>query len=198
MTDPRDQPGVPDFVLDIRPATPDRWADLTDLAGDRGFLSGCWCMWWRLSSREFQTGGAAARRAGLRDLVDRGSQPGLLAYLDGSPVGWVAIAPRAEYSRLQRSTKLRPVDDEPVWAISCFYVHRAHRRKGVTEALVHAAVEHAAAQGAEQVEAYPIDTHGTRRPAGDLFTGTLTTFLEAGFTEVARRGGRPIVRKRLA
>jgi GNAT superfamily N-acetyltransferase len=183
--------------LDIGPVTPDRWDDLTELAGERGFLSGCWCMWWRLSSREFQTGDAETRKAGLRHLVERGAKPGLLAYLDGSPIGWVAVAPRSEYPRLERSTKLHPVDDEPVWAISCFYVHRAHRRKGVAEELVRAAVEHAAARGAEQVEAYPIDTSGTRRPGGDLFTGTLTTFLTAGFTEVARRGGRPIVRKQL-
>lgn len=183
--------------LDVHPVTPDRWADLTRLAGQRGFLSGCWCMWWRLSSREFQTAGATVRRTSLRRLVDRGAMPGLLAYQDGSPIGWVAVAPRSEYPRLARSTKLRPVDDAPVWSITCFYVHRADRRKGVTEALVHAAVEHAAAQGAEQVEAYPIDTEGARRAGADLFTGTLTTFLTAGFTEIARRGGRPIVRRDL-
>ena len=185
------------MALDIRPVTPDRWADLIELAGERGFQSGCWCMWWRLSSREFQAGAAETRRAGLEDLVFRGAKPGLLAYQDGSPIGWVAVAPRSEYPRLERSTKLGAVDDEPVWAISCFYVHRAHRRSGVTEALVQAAVEHAAAQGAEQVEAYPIDTRGARRPGADLFTGTLTTFLASGFTELARRGGRPIVRKDL-
>ena len=183
--------------LDIQPVTPNRWTDLTDLAGGRGFQSGCWCMWWRLSSREFSSTGSAGKRAQLESLVSSGTRPGLLAYLDCVPVGWVAVAPRSEYRRLERSTKLYRVDDAPVWAISCFYVHRAHRRRGITEALISGAVDHAASAGAEEVEAYPIDTSGARRASGDLFTGTLATFLAAGFTEVTRRGGRPIVRKKL-
>lgn len=183
--------------VDVQPVTPERWADLTELAGERGFQSGCWCMWWRLSSKEFQAADGASKRAELASLVTHGAEPGLLAYLDGSPVGWVAVAPRSEYRRLERSTKLYPVDDAPVWAISCFYVHRAHRRQGITQALVAAATDYAAAAGAEQVEAYPIDIRGARRASGDLFTGTLDTFLAAGFTEVVRRGGRPIVRKKL-
>lgn len=184
--------------LVIRPVTPTRWTDLTELAGERGFQSGCWCMWWRLSSKDFQARDAGERRERLRSLVASGTTPGLLAYLNGSPVGWIAVAPRSEYPRLERSTKLYPVDDAPAWAISCFYVHRAHRRQGITEALVDAAVDHAAAQGAEQVEAYPIDTGGAARASADLFTGTLATFLAAGFTEVTRRSGRPIVRKQLS
>jgi GNAT superfamily N-acetyltransferase len=183
---------------DIHPLTPERWDDLVDLFGpERGANSGCWCMWWRISSKEFQTTGGASKRAQLEALVARGAKPGLLAYVDGSPVGWVAVAPRSQYSRLERSTKLYPVDDAPVWAISCFYIHRAHRRQGITEALCAAAVDYAAAQGAEQVEAYPIDTSGGKRASADLFTGKLATFLAAGFTEVARRAGRPIVRKKL-
>ncbi len=183
--------------LDIKPVTPTRWTDLTHLVGDRGFQSGCWCMWWRLSSRDFQTTSSAGKRAQLEALVARDDRPGLLGYLDGVPVGWVAVAPRSEYRRLERSTKLYPVDEEPVWAIPCFYVHRDHRRQGIVEGLLAGAVDFAAAQGATEVEAYPIDTSGARRASGELFTGTLSTFLAAGFTEVARRGGRPIVRKRL-
>jgi GNAT superfamily N-acetyltransferase len=181
--------------LVIRPATADRWDDVRALAGERGFTSGCWCMWWRMSADEWRSTPARARRDALADLVATGSAPGLLAYRDGAPVAWVAVAPRDEYPRLNRSQKLKPLDDTPVWSVTCFTVDRHHRRHGVAEALLDAAVDHAAARGATVVEGYPIDTAGGRRPGADLFTGTLAMFRRAGFEEVARRGGRPIVRK---
>lgn len=187
-----------DVELDIQPVTAARWNDLVELAGERGFQSSCWCMWWRLSNREFGACSGRDKRAALHDLVRRGREPGMLAYRAGEPVGWVAVAHRAEFTRLNRSTKLFPVDDTSVWSVPCFYVHRSHRRRGVTEALLDAAITHATARHAELLEGYPIDTGDRRRSGGELYTGSLTIFERAGFTEVARRGGRPIVRKRLA
>lgn len=186
-----------DIELDTHPVTADRWDDLTALAGERGFQSGCWCMFWRLSSRELGDRSRADKRAALRSLVTDGREPGLLGYRDGQPVGWVALAPRHEHARLNRSTKLYPVDQEPVWSVSCFYVHRAHRRTGVMERLLEAAVGYAAARGVESLEAYPIDTAARKHASAELYTGTLRMYERAGFTEVARRGGRPIVRRTL-
>ena len=183
--------------VEIRPATPDRWDDVVAVAGERGFTSGCWCTWWRLSAKAWNGMPAAERRALLAGLVADGCVPGLLAYVDGEPVGWAAVAPRDEYPRLDRSPKLGRVDDTPVWSLTCFTVDRRHRRRGVAEALLAAAVEHAASRGATVVEGYPIDTAGGRQAGADLFTGTLAMFERAGFTEVARRGGRPVVRRAL-
>jgi catechol 2,3-dioxygenase-like lactoylglutathione lyase family enzyme len=106
-------------------------------------------------------------------------------------------APREEYRRIGRSRKLRPIDDQPAWVVPCFFVRPDHRRSGVAEALLHALVDHADARGADLVEGYPIDTAGAKKPSADLYTGTLRMFEFAGFTEVARHGGRPIVRKEL-
>lgn len=181
--------------LEIHPLTAERWSDALELAGERGFYSGCWCMWWRVSSAEFQRGAGAGLRARFEALVADGHEPGLLAYLDRRPVGWVAVAPREEYPRLQRSPKLKPVDDQPVWAVTCFVVHRAHRGTGVATELLHAAVDHARARGAAFVEGFPIDTAGDRRPSPSLYTGTLSMFEQASFVEIRRRGGRPIVRR---
>jgi GNAT superfamily N-acetyltransferase len=131
-------------------------------------------------------------------LVAADERPGLLAYAgdDPTPVGWVALAPRSAYPRLNRSRKLGPVDDRPVWSITCFYIHRRHRGSGVATALLAAAVDHARSRGAEIVEAYPIDTAARSSIANaDLYTGTLAMFERAGFSEVARRDGRPIVRR---
>jgi ribosomal protein S18 acetylase RimI-like enzyme len=178
----------------VEPVGPDRWDDLVHLAGERGFTS-CWCMWWRLTNREFQEQTGPEKRRQLQVVVEQDHQPGLLAYLADQPVGWAAVAPRTEYRRLARSTKLKPVDDEPVWSIPCFYIDRHHRGRGVASALLRGAVAHARARGAQVVEAYPIDTElPSSRSNADLYTGTLAMFERAGFQEVARRGGRPIVR----
>jgi ribosomal protein S18 acetylase RimI-like enzyme len=181
--------------LEVHPVTPDRWDDLADLAGERGFTSGCWCMWWRVTSKEFDERHGVGLRRDLHQLVTTGPEPGLLAYVDGVPAGWVAVAPRDDYPRLDRSPKLRRLDDRPVWSITCFTIDRRHRRRGVAAALLDAAVEFARQRGAEVVEAYPIDTAGGKRSSADLYTGTLAMFERAGFEEVARRGGRPIVRR---
>jgi GNAT superfamily N-acetyltransferase len=131
----------------------------------------------------------------LRRLVAGGAVPGLLAYAGREPVGWCAIAPRDEYPRLGRSRTLAPVDDRAVWSITCFFVRRGWRGKGVTRALVDAAVEHVRKRGGRLVEAYPVDPRGATADAW-LYTGLASTFLRAGFREVARRSPtRPIVRK---
>jgi GNAT superfamily N-acetyltransferase len=192
------QPLPQGVSLEVLPVTPDRWDDVADLAGERGFTSGCWCMWWRVTSKEFEERHGAGLRQDFRELVAAGPEPGLLAYVDGRPVGWVAVAPRDEYPRLERSPKLRRLDDRPVWSITCFTIDRQHRRQGVAAALLDAAVDFARQRGADVVEAYPIDTGGGKRSSADLYTGTLAMFERAGFEEVARRGGRPIVRRTLA
>jgi GNAT superfamily N-acetyltransferase len=187
-----------DSDVRVVPATPDRWDDVQRLAGDRGFSSGCWCMWWRCSSREFEERHGDGLRGDMAALVAADERPGLLAYAgdDPTPVGWVALGPRSAYPRLNRSRKLGPVDDRPVWSITCFYIHRRHRGSGVATALLAAAVDHARSRGAEIVEAYPIDTAARSSIANaDLYTGTLAMFERAGFSEVARRDGRPIVRR---
>jgi GNAT superfamily N-acetyltransferase len=154
-------------------------------------------MWWRMPSNEFDRVGGPAKRSSLKGLVERRRVPGLLAYRDGEPVGWVSVAPREEFGRIERSNTLARVDDTPVWSIVCFYIPRSQRGEGVGRALLEGAVEHVRSRGGRTLEAYPIDTGRDRRPAADIFTGTLRMFEAAGFREVARRGRRPIVRRRV-
>ncbi len=129
--------------------------------------------------------------------VKAGHVPGLLAYEGDAPVGWIAIEPRAAFARLARSRTLAPIDDQPVWSITCFFVARSHRGRGLTRALVEAAVRYARARGARIVEAYPVE------PARDvadasMYHGAASTFRALKFEEVARRSRtRPIVRRRL-
>jgi GNAT superfamily N-acetyltransferase len=175
---------------EIRPVTSDRWDDLVALFGPNGAYSNCWCMWWRLSSAEFDRKHGAGTRRAMKRLVDKNRIPGLLAYLDGQPVGWVSVGPREEFPRIERSRHLRPIDDRPVWSIVCFYIDRKSRGTGVGSALLRGAVEYAAKEGAEIVEAYPVDAKGKNIPPAELYTGTVDMFESAGFETVADRGGR--------
>ena len=129
-----------------------------------------------------------------KSIVDSGVATGLLAYLHGDVVGWIAVEPRDSYPRLAHSRILQPVDDRPVWSVTCFFVARKARRKGITVELLKAAVEHARKLGAKIVEGYPVDTQKDM-PAPFLYTGTAAAFQRAGFIEVARRSPtRPIFR----
>ena len=147
-------------------------------------------MWWRQTNSEFDRRLGPGNRRALKGLVDRGRIPGLLAYLDGRPVGWVSVAPREEFGRVERSRQLRPVDDKPVWSIVCFYIARGGRGRGVGSALLKGAVQYAGKRGAEIVESYPVDAKGKKTPSAELYTGTVEMFRSAGFQIAADRGGR--------
>ncbi len=185
--------------LDVRPVTADRWNDLARLFGPNGAYSGCWCMYLRESAKEFDANcpnGGAANRARLQTIVERGDVPGLLAYRGDDPVGWVSVSPREDYPRLLRSPVHKPIDDhEAVWSVACFFIAKGQRGTGVADVLLAAAVDHAAARGAAVIEGYPIDPGDDRRPAAEMWRGSLAQFERAGFEVVARRKpARPIVR----
>jgi GNAT superfamily N-acetyltransferase len=178
-------------ALVYHPVTPDRWPDLERLFGPRGANSGCWCMWWRLTRAEFDRSTADERKAGLQGLVDAGRPPGLLAYRDDDPIAWVSVAPREEFGALERSRVLKRVDDRPVWSIVCFFVDRRYRGQGLTVKLLRAAVEYAAASGAQIVEGYPVDPGAGRVDGGSSgFVGLVSAYRKAGFVEVARPSER--------
>jgi GNAT superfamily N-acetyltransferase len=140
---------------------------------------------------------AEANRADLKALVDAGRSPGLVAYHDGLPVGWVSLAPREEFARLKHSPVMRPVDDKPVWSIICFVVPSQHRGQGVATALLRSALAYARKRGATLVEAYPVDKRGRSRDDAMWF-GAKSMYDRAGFKEVARRKpARPVVRRKV-
>jgi GNAT superfamily N-acetyltransferase len=178
-------------TLEIRPVTADRWDDLAAFFGPSGAFAHCWCTWWRQTSAEFSQGveeEGAPNRALMHSLVEAGTEPGLLAYRDGQAVGWTSVAPRPQYGRILRSRRIGPdpedATDERIWSVVCFWIPRKERGKGVANALLQAAVDHARARGAMTLEAYPVDTTSGRQPSANLFTGTLTMFQRAGFREV--------------
>lgn len=199
--------------MEFQPATAERWDDLETLFRPRGAFGGCWCMYWRLPHAEFNASSAAEHRAALQQLVAAKKAPGILAYASaeeiaavtgapapaGAAVGWCALAPREEYRALARSRILKPVDDQPVWSVTCFFISRPFRRRGLTVQLLEAACAYAAAHGAHIVEGYPVEPAGGRTPDPFVYVGLASAFRKAGFTEVARRSPtRPIMRRIIA
>ena len=183
-------------ALRFRAATPSRWADVETLFGERGACAGCWCMFWRLTNKEWTAGKGARNRRRLREIVRDGGRPGVLAYHAREPIGWCAVAPRATYTALARSRVLKPVDERPVWSVSCLFVARPFRRHGVSIGLLEAAVDMARRRGARIVEGYPVEPKTGKAPDAFLWTGIPSAFVRAGFEEVARNSRtRPIMRR---
>lgn len=175
--------------LKIYSATADRWRDLEALFGPRGACAGCWCMFWRLRRSQFDKQKGIKNKRALKKLVESDATPGLLAYSNGEPAGWCALAPREDYPVLENSRVLARVDDQPVWSVVCFFVAKAHRRSGVT-------VQYAAKRGAKIVEGYPVEPKKNAMPDVFAYTGLAAAFGKAGFKEVARRSAtRPIMRR---
>ena len=183
--------------ISIYPLTPDRWPDFEKLFGLRGACGGCWCMFWKLRGKAFDEHKGDSARQMQRSQVEGGTIPGLLAYQQGEPIGWIAVEPRSAYPKLAHSRILKPVDDAEAWSAPCFFVARQARRQGVTLALLHGAIEYVRQRGGTVLEGYPVDQQ-EELPAAFGYTGFASVFQAAGFREVARRSEkRPIFRFRI-
>jgi GNAT superfamily N-acetyltransferase len=184
--------------LTIVPANQAAWEDLRAVFGTTGDTARCWCQRFRMLPKEsWASEGPEELAARLRDQTACGNRKaratsGLVAYLDGEPVGWCAVAPRADHPRLLRDYRVpwlgRNQDkaDTTVWAVTCFVTRVGYRRRGVSRALARAAVGFARERGACAVEGYPDFVDG-----GSV--GTLAMFADAGFAEVSRPGNRRAV-----
>ena len=180
--------------LSFHPLKRNLWTDFEELFGPRGACAGCWCMYWKLRGKAYDEARGYETRQMHKSIVDSGVVTGLLAYLHGEVVGWVAVEPRSAYEKLAYSRALKPVDDQPVWSVTCFFVAKKFRRQGITVELLKATLEHVRRQGGKIVEGYPVDTQ-KNMPAPFVYTGTASAFEQAGFKEVARHTPtRPIFR----
>jgi GNAT superfamily N-acetyltransferase len=174
------------MALEVLPATAERFDDVATLLGRSD--KACWCLYWRLASGEYDR--VPDRPARVRQLLAGDPAPGLLAYLDGTVVGWCGLGPRSQMGRLIRSRTIPAVDDLPVWTVTCFVVRPGYRRRGVARALLAGAVSYAGEHSAPALEGYPIDPAGARVSTVFAYVGTTSMFEAAGFHRVVQTAAR--------
>ena len=187
----------------VVPANEASCEDLQTVFGTRGQGAQCQCQRYKLRPREsFRSFPAEERAHRLRQQTDgghpeSGATSGLVAYIDGEPVGWCAVEPRTAYAGLLRNFRVpwegRAEDraDDSVWAVTCLFTRAGFRKRGVSRALARAAVDFARERGARAIEAYPINTKNVI--AEELHVGTESVFADAGFSEVSRPTLRRVV-----
>jgi GNAT superfamily N-acetyltransferase len=190
-------------AISVVPANEASWEDLQTVFGTRGQAARCQCQRYKLRPREsFGSFPVEERAHRLRQQTDcghreSGTTSGLVAYLDGEPVGWCAVEPRAAYEGLLRNNRVpwvgRAEDktDDSVWAATCLFTRVGFRKRGVSRALARAAVDFARGHGARAIEGYPITTKNVILE--ELHVGTEGVFADAGFAEVSRPTPRRVV-----
>jgi GNAT superfamily N-acetyltransferase len=176
--------------LTILPLTRDLWPALENLFGEKGACGGCWCMYWRIG-QAYRRNSPKANKAAFKRIVEEGPPPGLIAFEDDLAIGWCQLTSRQALPWLDRTWESKPAVGS-VWSISCFYIRKGYRRRGVTSALISAALKAAKASGAATLEAYPLDATLSPSSTG---TGYVSTFERAGFKIIGHRTPpRPIMR----
>jgi GNAT superfamily N-acetyltransferase len=181
--------------LIIKPLSSYTWKDFETLFGERGACGGCWCMSWRLSRADFEKKKGESNKRAMKKLIGNNEQIGVIAFLNGKPIGWCAVAPREKFIKLENSRVLKRIDDEPVWSITCFFLAKEFRRKGYSVELLKGVIDFCKKKKVKIIEAYPIIPYSSNIPAAFAWTGILSSFKKAGF-EIAKRWSkaRPIMR----
>lgn len=167
--------------VEYYPLSRERWQDFTNLLGPQGGCGGCWCMYWRITRKQFSQHQGKGNQAAIQAIVDSGEVPGILAYAGTEPVGWIAVAPRSQYASLNRSRVLKPLDDHPVWSVTCFFIAKEHRGKGLMQGLLRAAIDYAASRGCDLLEAYPYVVKSAKAPPITSYMGVASVYARVGF-----------------
>ena len=177
------------------PVTKENWIDFENLFGEKGACAGCWCMYWRLRRKEYDILRGEGTKKKMKNLINKGTIPGILAYDDEKPIGWCSIAPREDFPVLENSKVLKRIDDKPVWSVVCFYINKNFRRKGLSVELLHAVKKYVKMNKGKIIEGYPVEPKAGKTADVFAWTGLASAFKKAGFKEIKRRSEtRPIMR----
>jgi len=171
------------MAIEVHPAT--NFEDVKAVLGPkRPDATVCWCLSYRIPSKQNISLRAEERGELVRQLVAQNPPPGVVAYDGGAPVGWAAVHPRAD-TTFARNRRIPHVDDQDVWSVWCLRVRPGHRGKGISHHLLAGAVAMARSHGARSIEGYPVDNKGSKVDLTMAYVGTRKLFEDAGFTKAA-------------
>lgn len=181
--------------FNFHPVTKENWNDFEKLFGEKGACAGCWCMYWRLRRKEYDSLRGEGTKRKMKNLVNKGIIPGLLAYDIEKPVGWCSVAKREDFPVLENSRVLKRIDDKSVWSIICFFIDKEYRKKGLSVELLNAVKAYVKINGGKIIEGYPVEPKKGKTADVFAWTGLSSAFKKAGFKEIIRRSEtRPIMR----
>ncbi|WP_154793014.1 GNAT family N-acetyltransferase [Occultella kanbiaonis] len=171
------------MAIEIRPAA--SFDDVRTLVGPkRPDANVCWCLSYRIPSKENLALVGPERGERVAELVRQDQAPGVLAYDGGNVVGWAAVHPRADTS-FARNRRIPHVDEVDVWSVWCIRVRPGHRGRGISHDLLRGAMEFARSHGAPAIEGYPVDNDGKKVDLTMAYVGTRALFERAGFVKAA-------------
>lgn len=177
------------------PVTKESWKDFESLFGEKGACAGCWCMYWRMRRKDYDAQRGSGTKRKMKNLINGGIIPGILAYDNDVPVGWCSVAPREDFPVLENSRVLQRIDDKPVWSVVCFFINKDYRKKGLSVEILNAAKKYVKNNNGKILEGYPVEPKAAKSPDVFVWTGLASAFRKAGFKEIIRRSEtRPIMR----
>ena len=173
----------------VRPLDATTWPDFAALVErHNGVWGGCWCMSFHpegVGSGKSPGQNRAAKEARVRG----GEAHAALVFDADSCVGWCQFGPPAELPRIKarRAYEAEP-GMAPDWRITCFFVDKAYRRRGVAAAALGGALSEISRRGGGVVESFPEDADGRSVSSSFLHNGTLALFERAGFARRRKLG----------
>jgi len=181
--------------LKFDPLTSSNWKEFETLMGEKGGCGNCWCMYFRLPYRTFRDNKPAGNKKMMKHMVSKGFPQGLIASMNEQPVGWIAMAPREDYMKLENSRVFKRIDDRPVWSITCFFIKKEFRHQGLSQQLIKGAIDFAKKKNIKTLEAYPAIPYAEKVPHPFLWVGVLSSFINNGFKIVRQHSkSRAMVR----
>ena len=183
-------------LLSIEPLSKKNWDKFVQLFGEKGACGNCWCMYFRLNKSAFDEGKKKnGNKTAMHDIVWKDKPTGLLGMYQEKAIAWCAFAPREDYIKLEKSRVHKRIDDEPVWSIPCFFIHKNFRKQGVSVELLKQVARYAKENGIKIIEAYPLIPTQEKLPDAFVWVGLYKSFERAGFKVVDRTSkNRPMVR----
>lgn len=186
-----------DFL--VKPLGPDTWDAFAQLVErHNGVWGGCWCTWFHPACAEKEQVAGGGNRARKQRLVNEGQAHAALVFDGEAAVAWCEYGSPEELPNIyHRKEYEASLDTLPDYRLTCLFVDKKYRRKGVASVALDGALRLIAQAGGGVVEAYPQDTDGQKVSASFLYNGTRSLFEQAGFSYVRRKGKNHCVMRKV-
>jgi hypothetical protein len=179
--------------------SPTTWPDFEALfAKHNGVWGGCWCMFYHTKGELLIKDHGPENKKAKKTLVKKRRTHWIIVYSGETPVGWVQYGPKPELPRLDASKSYQSLslddDGKKLWRITCFFVDRNNRRKGISGFGLNAALASIKKEGGGIVEAYPLTK--SAKGASLMWSGTVSMFEDAGFDVASQLGKSSVVMRK--